>query len=92
MPEYVIYLILVASGVILALASVFVGGWLVFKGKSILPNERFIGPAPKGEVFSITDDLDEAEFLGAVEPSKDEKRILAKTNEFLGKLSATKTT
>jgi len=74
----------VGVGVSCTIISVIVGGWLVFKSKSSVPNETFFGKAPKGEVFSITDGLDEAPF--PEEPSKDEKKILERTNKFLKSL------
>ena len=46
-------------------------------------SEQFIGQA-KGEVFSVTDGLDEADFPG--EANESEKHVLEKTNAFLKKL------
>ncbi|MFH1562026.1 MAG: hypothetical protein ABIF11_01210 [Nitrospirota bacterium] len=77
-------LIIFALSSFITMLGVLIGGWLVFKSKSSVPNETFLGKAPKGEVFSITDGLDEAPF--PEEPSKDEKKILERTNKFLKSL------
>ena len=70
-------LILIATGVFLALICVTVGGWLVFKSKAA-PGEGLF-KEPKGQVFSITDGLDNEEFPeGAAE-----KSVLEKTKKFL---------
>lgn len=69
-------LILIGAGVFLALMSVIVGGWLVFKSKATLGEGLF--KEPKGQVFSITDGLDNEDF-----PEGAEKNILEKTKKFL---------
>ncbi len=68
-------LIVLFAGVFLALMSVIVGGWLVFKSKAT-PGETLF-KEPKGQVFSITDGLDNEAFPEA------EKNILEKTKKFL---------
>ena len=85
MPNYLIYLILTVIGGTLAMAGVMVGAWLMFKGKSTIPNEPFIGTSKERGAFSINVD-DSEEFPGAEERTGDEKRVLAKTTEFLEKL------
>ena len=83
MPDFAIYLILICAGVFFALLGAIVGGWLVFKGKSPLPNEPFIGKTPQGEVFNIaTGDGDE--FPEETNPA--EEHILKKTETFLKNL------
>lgn len=75
-------------GAVITLFGVIIGSWIMFKGKSTQPNEKFLGGQAKGEVFSIPDVDDLAEFPG--EPSKDEEHILKKTGEFLKTLSGGK--
>lgn len=69
-------LIVLCAGVFLALISVCVGGWLVFKSKAA-PGEGLF-KEPKGQVFSITDGLDNEDF-----PEGAEKSVLEKTKKFL---------
>jgi hypothetical protein len=64
--------------VLLALACVVVGGWLVFKSKAA-PGERLIGRAPKGEAFTVAD---AATAPDEVDGSAD-KRLLERTEKFL---------
>jgi hypothetical protein len=72
-------LLLIGSGVIMALLCVMFGAYLMFKGTRSAPGEKFLGGVPKGEVFTIS----EAE--GAPdEPGEEEKSILEKTEKFLG--------
>ena len=70
----------VALGVLLAIMSVLVGGWLVFKTRNAQFGEGFFTGVPKGEVFSMKDDLDAAD-----EPTP-EKTIMDRTSEFLKQL------
>jgi hypothetical protein len=72
-------LILIAAGVLLSLLSVMVGGFLVFRSKAA-PGEGFL-KEPKGDVFSITDGLDNEEFPAG--SSKEEQNVLKKTEKFL---------
>jgi hypothetical protein len=67
--------------VLLALACVMVGGWLVFKSKAA-PGERFIGPAPKGTVFTIPD----AASAPDIADEAPDKRMLERTEQFMEKL------
>jgi hypothetical protein len=67
--------------VVLALACVIVGGWLVFRSKAA-PGERLIGPAPKGTVFTIPD---VASAPDIVDEAPD-KRMLERTEQFMEKL------
>ncbi len=66
----------VGFGVLLAIMSVMVGGWLVFKAKNAQYGEGFLTGVPKGEVFSMKDDLDTLD-----EPA--EKEVLSRTESFL---------
>lgn len=70
--------------VFLALACVVVGGWLVFKSKAA-PGERFIGPAPKGTVFTIPDAASAPDIVDG----QDEK-MLKNTERFLSMLGGSK--
>jgi hypothetical protein len=67
--------------VLLALACVVVGGWLVFKSKAA-PGERLIGRAPKGEAFTVAD---AAAAPDEVDGEAD-KRLLERTEKFLSML------
>jgi hypothetical protein len=66
----------VGFGVLLAIMSVMVGGWLVYKTKNAQYGEGFLTGVPKGEAFSMKDDLDRLE-----EPA--EKELLSRTESFL---------
>jgi hypothetical protein len=66
----------VGFGVLLAIMSVIVGGWLVYKTKNAQYGEGFLTGVPKGEAFSMKDDLDRLE-----EPA--EKELLSRTESFL---------
>jgi len=77
-------LIIFALGSLVTIIGVLLGAWVMFKGKSSQSNETFLGSVPKGEVFSITDGLDEAPY--PEEPSKTEEKILDRTNKFLKSL------
>ena len=66
----------VGFGVLLTIISVMVGGWLVFKAKNAQYGEGFLTGVPKGEAFSMNDDLDRLE-----EPA--EKELLSRTESFL---------
>lgn len=81
-----LWIIFAAMGasVIMIISGVLLGAWIMFKGKSNT-NGSFIGKE-KGEVFSIQDADDLADFPGAEEPNKNEKRILKKTESFLKSL------
>jgi flagellar basal body-associated protein FliL len=70
--------------VVLALACVIVGGWLVFRSKAA-PGERFIGPAPKGQVFTIPDVATAPDIVDG----QDEK-MLKNTERFLSMLGGSK--
>ena len=70
----------VGFGVLLAIMSVLVGGWLVFKTRNAIQGEGLFGGVPKGQVFSVKDDIDRQE-----EPDP-EKTIMDRTNEFLRQL------
>jgi hypothetical protein len=70
-------LILISAGVVFALICVITGGWLVFKSKAT-PGEGLF-KEPKGQVFSITDGLDNEEFP----EGSAEKSVLEKTKKFL---------
>jgi hypothetical protein len=67
----------VGFGVLLTIISVMVGGWLVFKAKNAQYGEGFLTGVPKGEAFSMKDDLDRLD-----EPDP-EKEVLSRTESFL---------
>lgn len=66
----------VGFGVLLTIISVMVGGWLVYKTKNAQYGEGFLTGVPKGEAFSMKDDLDTLD-----EPA--EKEVLSRTESFL---------
>jgi len=78
MAEYLGAIILIITGVALALCSVIIGAWIMFKAKAE-PGVGFLRE-PKGDVFTIAEEgLEEA----SGEPSKEEKSILERTEKFM---------
>lgn len=75
-------IILLFSGVIVAMACMVLGAYIMFKAKSPDSNSGFLRE-PKGDVFSIPDETSPDFLNTSGEPSADEKRVLEKTNEFL---------
>ena len=75
-----VLLISTISGAFIALAGVFLGGWLIFKGKST--GERFINIPKERGAFSINTDESE-DFPGTEKPSKDEEHAIERTKTFL---------
>ena len=61
--------IAVALSWLISLSGVALGGWLVFRTKRESYEGSFFGSQPKGEVFTISDGLDE------IEPVKSGARI-----------------
>jgi len=76
-------LLLICSGAVIVLIGAIVGGWLMYKGRAE-QGESFVGSS-KGEVFNITDGLDEPAF-----PEKENERLLKRTGDFLKTLSGGK--
>ena len=70
-------LILIGSGALMAIICMLVGAYVMFKGKTSLPGERFIGGAPKGQAFTIPEAAEVSDI-----PESEEK-ILEKANKFL---------
>lgn len=70
----------VCIGVLIAVICFLTGGWLVYKTRNAQFGEGFFTGVPKGEVFSMKDDLDAAD-----EPTP-EKTIMDRTNDFLKQL------
>ena len=73
------FLVTLLIVVLSALACVIVGGWLVFKSKAA-PGERLIGPAPKGDVFTVKD---AASAPDIVDGEHQDKKMLEQTERFL---------
>jgi len=69
---------LILLGAVLAVVCIIVGGWIVFKAKSAVPGERFLGGPPKGEVFALTDALDTPDF-----PDENKKNVLERSKKFI---------
>lgn len=83
MPEYLKELIFLLVGFGLALVAFIAGAWIMYRGKTASGTGEGFLKNPKGEVFTISDGLDEATFPGSEEPSKQEKDILKNTKKFL---------
>jgi len=71
--------------VLLSLACVIVGGWLVFRSKAG-PGERLIGRAPKGEAFTVADAATASDEVDGVA----DKKLLERTEQFLTMLGGKK--
>lgn len=69
--------------VVLALACVIVGGWLVFRSKAA-PGERLLGPTPKGTVFTIPDAASAPDIVDG------DEKMLKNTERFLSMLGGSK--
>lgn len=67
---------LMCFGAILFMAGVMVGGWLVYKSRNAVPGEKLFGGVPKGEVFTMKDEIDSLADEGA------EAEVLAKNRIF----------
>lgn len=68
-------LIIMACGMVMAVVCIVIGAFIMYKGKTSVPGETFLGGVPKGQVFSIP----EAEEVG----EQPNERILEKTEKFL---------
>jgi hypothetical protein len=75
-------LILMGVAVLLAMACVLVGAFVMFRGRR-MPGEGFF-KEPKGAAFTIPEAEDAAAF--PKEPGAEEKSILRNTERFLEKL------
>ena len=67
-------LMLLGAGAGIAIVCVLVGAFIMFRGRAGI-GERFIGGAPKGQVFTIPEETEEFPDV--------EKNVLQKTAEFL---------
>jgi len=87
MMEYWEILLIVISGACVALVCMIAGAWIMFKAKSEPGSGQGFLRDPKGDAFTIPDEaLNEAGFPGSEEPSQEENRVLAKTQEFLNRI------
>lgn len=85
--EYWEILLMIISGVCIALICMIVGAWITFKAKSVPGSGQGFLRDPKGDAFTIPDEaLDEAGFPGSEEPNANETRILEKTQKFLNRI------
>ena len=75
-------IILLCVGGVMAAGCILLGAFLIFKAKSTPGSGESFLLDPKGDVFSIPDESD-ASYPGESEPSRDEKRVLERTNRFL---------
>jgi hypothetical protein len=67
---------LMCFGAALLMAGVMLGGWLVYKSRNAVPGEKLFGGVPKGEVFTMKDEIDSLVDEGA------EAEVLAKNRIF----------
>ena len=81
MPEWIQALILISSGIGLGLLCFLAGSWIMFRGKSTPGTGEGFLKDPKGDVFTVTDGLDEQLFNA--EPGPEEQNILNNTKKFL---------
>jgi hypothetical protein len=67
---------LMCFGGALVMGGVMLGGWLVYKSRNAVPGEKLFGGVPKGEVFTMKDEIDSLTDEGA------EAEVLAKNRIF----------
>lgn len=48
-------IVVLALTIVAVMVSIIVGAYLMYKGKTAIPGERFFGGVPDGEVFSMED-------------------------------------
>lgn len=80
MFEILDVLIFTLVGALIFAGGVFTGGWMAFKFKNAVQGENFLGGVPKGEVFTMKDEMDA---LMDEEQNQAEKDVLARTEKFL---------
>lgn len=80
MFEILDVLIFTLVGALIFAGGVFTGGWMAFKFKNAVQGENFLGGVPKGEVFTMKDEMDA---LMDEEQNQAEKDVLARTKKFL---------
>lgn len=86
MPEYLKVLILISSGIGLALICFTVGAFIMFKATVIPGSGRGFLKKPKGDVFTVLQDGVDEPFPGAGEPTEDEQHVIKKAGKFLDML------
>lgn len=69
-------IVLMCFGGALVMGGVMLGGWLVYKSRNAVPGEKLFGGVPKGEVFTMKDEIDSLVDEGA------EAEVLAKNRIF----------
>lgn len=84
MFEILDVLIFTLVGALIFAGGVFTGGWMAFKFKNAVQGENFLGGVPKGEVFTMKDEMDA---LMDEEQNQAEKDVLARTEKFLKTLA-----
>lgn len=82
MFEILDVLIFILVGALIFAGGVFTGGWMAFKFKNAVQGENFLGGVPKGEVFTMKDEIDA---LMDEEQAGDAAKndVLARTEKFL---------
>lgn len=88
MFEILDVLIFTLVGALIFAGGVFTGGWMAFKFKNAVQGENFLGGVPKGEVFTMKDEIDA---LMDEEQNQAEKDVLARTKKFLKALGGQST-
>lgn len=72
---------------ILCAACVVAGAWVAFRIRREPGTGQGFIKDPKGDVFTIPDDSELADFPGTEEPSKEEQHLLNRANQFLEKFN-----
>jgi hypothetical protein len=70
---------LMCFGAALVMVGVMGGGWLVYKSRNAVPGEKLFGGVPKGEVFTMQDEIDS---LNNDSPDGAEAEVMAKNRIF----------
>ena len=78
-----IVMAVLAGGVILGAGCVVLGAWMAFRVRRTPGEGAGFIKDPKGEVFSIRDDVNLPGFPGVEDPTEPEKHILKKAERFL---------
>lgn len=72
-------LIAVMGGATMALISVFIGAWIMYKGQNIQPGQSFIGKPDGGDAFSVPFPDDNPDYPVDV----NEQKVASRATEFL---------
>jgi hypothetical protein len=83
--------LLLLIGAACGAGAIILGVWIGFRAKSRTDSDALF-TSPKGDVFSLKDDVDKAMGFpaGSEEPSNEEKNVLSRTQKFLDVLGGSK--